>query len=53
MEKEDSDSEPFSVSQSRLLYRSCMATGMAIKKKKKNTVSYNYKNVLNVCYTRV
>jgi len=28
MEKEDSDNEPYSVSQSRLLYRSCMATGV-------------------------
>lgn len=27
MEKDDVDSEPYSVSQSRLLYRSCMATG--------------------------
>jgi len=28
MEKEDNDDDPYSVSQSRLLYRSCMATGV-------------------------
>lgn len=45
MEKADSNTEPFSVSQARLLYRSCMATGIlkqrrGYKLKVRNTTNF-------------